>query len=60
VINWHYRAVYRTPLTFALATPNIIVLAVALSVARGLVAGFAAAQPLVRTPPLVLLSGHRN
>jgi putative ABC transport system permease protein len=60
VINWHYRAVYRTPLTFALATPNIIVLAVALSVALGLVAGFAAAQRLVRTPPLVLLSGHRN
>ena len=60
LINWHYRGVYRTPLTFALATPNIIVLAVALSVALGLIAGFAAAQRLVRTPPLVLLSGHRN
>jgi putative ABC transport system permease protein len=60
LINWHYRGVYRTPLTFALATPNIIVLAVGLSVALGLIAGFAAAQRLVRTPPLVLLSGHRN
>lgn len=60
VINWHYRGVYRTPLTFALATPSIIVFAVVLSLALGLVAGFAAAQRLVRTPPLVLLSGHRN
>lgn len=60
LINWHYRGVYRTPLTFALATPNIIVLAVALSLALGLVAGLAAAQRLVRTPPLVLLSGRRS
>jgi putative ABC transport system permease protein len=60
VINWHYRRVYSTPLTFALATPSIIVLAVALSLVLGLVAGFAAAQRLVRTPPLVLLSGRRS
>jgi putative ABC transport system permease protein len=54
-INWHYRGVYRTPLTFALVTPEIVVFAVVLSLVLGVGAGFAAALRLVRTPPLALL-----
>jgi putative ABC transport system permease protein len=60
VVNWHYRGVYRTPLAFAIVTPGIVVLAVALSLALGLVAGFAAAQRLVRLPALELLTGRRE
>jgi putative ABC transport system permease protein len=53
-INWHYRGVYRTPLTFALVTPGIVAFSVALSLALGVAAGLAAATRLVRTPPLAL------
>ena len=53
-INWHYRGVYHTPLTFALVTPEIVAFAVALSLALGVGAGFLAALRLVRTPPLAL------
>jgi putative ABC transport system permease protein len=59
-INWHYRGVYRTPLAFAIVTPEIVALAVSLSVALGLVAGFAASQRLVRMSPLELLTGRRE
>jgi putative ABC transport system permease protein len=59
-INWFYRGVYRTPLAFAIVTPDIIGLAVGLSIVLGLAAGFIAAQRLVRTPPLELLSGRRE
>ena len=58
LINWHYRGVYRTPLSFALVTPSIVTLAVALSLVLGLAAGFVAAQRLVRQPPLDLLTGR--
>jgi putative ABC transport system permease protein len=58
LINWHYRGVYRTPLSFALVTPSIVSLAVALSLVLGLVAGYLAAQRLVRQPPLDLLTGR--
>jgi putative ABC transport system permease protein len=58
LINWHYRGVYRTPLSFALVTPNIVLLAVALSLVLGLAAGYAAAQRLVRQRPLDLLTGR--
>jgi putative ABC transport system permease protein len=58
IINWHYRAVYRTPLSFAIVTPEIVTLAVALSLALGLIAGFLAAQRLVRMPALRLLTGR--
>jgi putative ABC transport system permease protein len=54
VINWHYQGVYRTPLTFALVTPGIVLFAVALSLVLGVGAGLAAAVRLVRTPPLAL------
>ena len=59
LINWHYQSVYRTPLAFAMITPQIVALAVALSVVLGLGAGFVAAQRLVRAAPLELLSGRR-
>jgi putative ABC transport system permease protein len=58
LINWHYRGVYRTPLAFALVTRDIVTLAVALSLVLGLVAGYLAAQRLVRQPPLDLLTGR--
>lgn len=60
LINWHYRGVYRTPLAFAVVTPGIVGLAVSLSLALGLIAGFAAAQRLVRMPALELLSGRHE
>jgi len=53
-VNWHYRRVYRTPLTFSLVTGEIVAIAVALSLALGLGAGWLAAQRLVRRPPLSL------
>lgn len=58
-INWYYRGVYRTPLAFAMVTPDIVALAVALSLVLGLAAGFVAAQRLVRAAPLELLTGRR-
>jgi putative ABC transport system permease protein len=60
IINWHYRAVYRTPLAFALVTPDIVFLAVALSLVLGLAAGLLAAQRLVHMPALELLTGRRE
>jgi hypothetical protein len=41
-------------------TPDIIVLAVTLSLVLGLVAGFVAAQRLVRVPALELLTGRHE
>jgi putative ABC transport system permease protein len=59
-INWHYRSVYRTPLAFAVVTSGIVTLAVALSLVLGLLAGFVAAQRLVRMSALELLTGRRE
>jgi putative ABC transport system permease protein len=53
-INWHYQGVYRTPLTFSLVTPQIVMLAVTLSLVLGICAGLLASLRLVRTPPLSL------
>jgi putative ABC transport system permease protein len=53
-INWHYRRVYRTPLTFSLVTSDILAVAVGLSLVLGLLAGWLAARRLVHRPPLVL------
>ena len=55
LVNAHYQAVYRTPLRFALVTPDILGFATVLSLALGVGAGALAAWRLVRTPPLVLL-----
>ncbi len=60
IINWHYRGVYRTPLAFAVVTPGIVELAVALSLVLGLGAGLAAGRRLVRQPPLDLLTGRHE
>lgn len=53
-INWHYQAVYRTPLTFSLVTPEIVTVAVTLSLVLGISAGLIASLRLVRVPPLSL------
>lgn len=53
-VNWYYRGVYRTPLSFSIVTPSIVTLAVSLSLVLGIVAGILASLRLVRTPPLVL------
>ena len=50
-----YQARYATPLRVAIVTPDIVLLAVALSVILGIGAGFLAALRLVRTPPLELI-----
>ena len=55
LVNAHFQGVYRTPLAFALLTPEILLFATGLSLALGTAAGAAAAWRLVRTPPLVLL-----
>ena len=54
LVNNHYQAVYRTPLRFTLVTPGILAFAIMLSLILGIVAGYLAAQRLVRTPPLLL------
>jgi putative ABC transport system permease protein len=54
-VNQYYQSVYRTPLRFAIITGDILLLAVGLSLALGVVAGALAALRLVRTPPLELL-----
>jgi putative ABC transport system permease protein len=53
-ITWHYRGVYRTPLAFALVTPDIVAFAVAVALVLGIGAGFLAAARMVRVPPLKL------
>ncbi len=55
LVNWHYQAVYRTPLAFALITPGIVAFAAGLSLCLGTLAGAIAAWRLVRQPPLQLL-----
>ncbi|HEY8832076.1 MAG TPA: FtsX-like permease family protein [Gemmatimonadaceae bacterium] len=53
-VNWHYQALYRTPLYFSIITPPIVSLAVSLSLVLGIGAGVLASMRLVRTPPLAL------
>lgn len=55
LVNAHYQEVYRTPLRFAIVTPDIALFASGLSLVLGLVAGWLAAQRLVRAEPLALL-----
>jgi putative ABC transport system permease protein len=54
VVNWHYQALYRTPLYFSIITPSIVAFAVALSLVLGIGAGLLASVRLARTPPLAL------
>jgi putative ABC transport system permease protein len=53
-VNWHYQALYRTPLEFSMVTPPTVVFAVSLSLVLGIAAGVVASLRLVRTPPLAL------
>jgi putative ABC transport system permease protein len=54
-VNWHYQALYQTPLAFSIVTSDVIGIAVGLSLALGGLAGILASLRLVRTPPLALL-----
>jgi putative ABC transport system permease protein len=54
LVNWHYQALYRTPLEFSIVTPPIVAFAVSLSLLLGVGAGLLASLRLVRTPPLEL------
>jgi len=56
LVNWYYQGFYATPLRFAIVTPGIVAFAVGLSLVLGVVSGFLAAQRLVRTAPLELVS----
>jgi putative ABC transport system permease protein len=53
-VNWHYQALYRTPLEFSMITVPVISLSVSLSLVLGIAAGLMASLRLVRTPPLEL------
>lgn len=55
IVNAHFQQVYRTPLLFALLTPEIFAFATLTSLVLGIGAGTVAAWRLVRTPPLTLL-----
>lgn len=55
VVNAHFQQLYRTPLQFALVTPEILLFATVTSLALGIVAGAGAAWRLVRTAPLTLM-----
>lgn len=55
IVNAHFQQVYRTPLLFALLTPEIFAFATLTSLVLGVGAGAVAAWRLVRTPPLTLL-----
>jgi putative ABC transport system permease protein len=55
LVNAYYQGVYATTLRFSLVTPDIVALAVALSVVLGVAAGWLAALRLVRARPLALL-----
>jgi putative ABC transport system permease protein len=54
-VNAHYQQVYRTPLRFAILTPQTIAFAVALSIVLGIAAGAVAARRLAGARPLELL-----
>ncbi len=54
VVNWHYQALYQTPLAFSIVTTPTIAFAVSLSLVLGITAGVMASLRLVRTPPLAL------
>jgi putative ABC transport system permease protein len=55
IVNVHYQSVYRTPLMFAVVTPQVLTFALVLSLLLGAGAGALAALRLSRTHPLALL-----
>ena len=54
LVNWHYQGVYRTPLYFAIVTPELLAFSLGLSLLLGIAAGTIVGTHLVRTPPLAL------
>jgi putative ABC transport system permease protein len=54
LVNWHYQALYRTPLEFSIVTTPVVAFAVSLSLLLGIGAGLLASLRLARTPPLQL------
>ena len=55
LVNVHYQDVYRTPLRFAVVTPQVLAFALTLSLVLGAGAGALAALRLARAHPLALL-----
>lgn len=54
IVNTHYQGVYRTPLRFAIVTPELMLFSVGLSLVLGIAAGVLVGARLVRTPPFAL------
>jgi putative ABC transport system permease protein len=54
LVNWHYQALYQTPLEFSIVTTPVVAFAVSLSLLLGIGAGLLASLRLARTPPLQL------
>lgn len=54
IVNRYYQGVYRTPLVFSFVTPEVVALAVVLSLVLGIGAGTLAALRLVSVRPLSL------
>ena len=54
IVNWHYQGVYRTPLHFAIITPELLAFSLVLSLLLGIAAGAIVGTRLVRTAPLAL------
>ncbi len=55
LVNAHFQQVYRTPLAFALLTPQIFAFATGLSLVLGIGSGAAAGWRLVKSSPLSLM-----
>lgn len=55
IVNAHFQEVYRTPLMFALLTPQIFAFATGLSLILGIGSGAAAGWRLVSSSPLTLM-----
>jgi putative ABC transport system permease protein len=54
LVNWHYQALYQTPLEFSIVTTPVVAFSVSLSLLLGIGAGLLASLRLARTPPLEL------
>jgi putative ABC transport system permease protein len=55
IVNAHYRRAYRTPLLFAIVTPEILLFALVLGLTLGVAAGMLVATRLTRRSPQELL-----
>lgn len=55
IVNAHFQQLYRTPLVFALLTPQIFLFATGLSLVLGIGSGAAAGWRLVKSSPLSLM-----